>query len=249
MWKCCLQNIKSFVFCLSNFTHQFACLFIYLSWLGSLCSSTWHNLIVSVLQCRRPRFDSWFGRSTGEGTGYPLQYSWAFLVAQLVKNPSTMQETWVWSLGWEDPLEKNGKDTHSSLPASKESGRTEQLSLSVFPGGSVVKKLPANARDVGMIPGLERPRGEEVLVAKLCRTLWYPMDHSLPGNFQKIPWKREWQTTHSSTLTWKFHGQTGPRLWQAMYSPWGAKSQTSLSNSTTTSCSCKDRWCFYSQVC
>ena len=40
-------------------------------------------------------------------------YSWASLVAQLVKNPPAMQETWVQSLGWEDPLEK-GKATHSS---------------------------------------------------------------------------------------------------------------------------------------
>ena len=46
------------------------------------------------------------GRSAGEGIGYPLQYSWASLVAQLVKKPPAMQETWVWSLGWEDPLEK-----------------------------------------------------------------------------------------------------------------------------------------------
>ena len=38
--------------------------------------------------------------------GYPLQYSWASLVGQLVKNPPEMQETWVRSLGWEDPLEK-----------------------------------------------------------------------------------------------------------------------------------------------
>ena len=35
------------------------------------------------------------GRSTGEGTGYPHQYSWASPVAQLVKNPPVMQETWV----------------------------------------------------------------------------------------------------------------------------------------------------------
>ena len=39
------------------------------------------------------------GRSAGEEIGYPLQYSWASLVAQLVKNPPAMQETWVWSLG------------------------------------------------------------------------------------------------------------------------------------------------------
>ena len=45
-------------------------------------------------------------RSAGEGIGCPLQYSWASLVAQLVKNPPTMRETWVWSLGWENPLEK-----------------------------------------------------------------------------------------------------------------------------------------------
>ena len=56
------------------------------------------------------------GRSAREGTGYPLWYSWTSLVAQLVKNPSAMQETWVWSLGWEDPQEK-GKATHSTLLA------------------------------------------------------------------------------------------------------------------------------------
>jgi len=56
------------------------------------------------------------GRSTGEGIGYPLQNSWASLIAQLVKNLPTIQETWVRSLGWEDPLEK-GKATHSSILA------------------------------------------------------------------------------------------------------------------------------------
>ena len=55
----------------------------------------------------------------GEGIGYPLQYSWGSLVAQLViaqlvKNPPAMRETWVQSLGGEDPLEK-GKATHSSI--------------------------------------------------------------------------------------------------------------------------------------
>ena len=56
------------------------------------------------------------GRSTGEGTGYPLQYSWASLVTQWVKNLPAMWETWVRSLGWEDPLEK-GKATHSIILA------------------------------------------------------------------------------------------------------------------------------------
>ena len=56
------------------------------------------------------------GRSTGKEIGYPLQYSWASFVAQLVKNPPAMWETWVRPLGWEDPLEK-GKATHSSILA------------------------------------------------------------------------------------------------------------------------------------
>ena len=56
------------------------------------------------------------GRSAGEGKGYSLQYPWASLLAQLVKNPPAKWETWVRSLGWEDPLEK-GKATPSSILA------------------------------------------------------------------------------------------------------------------------------------
>ena len=56
------------------------------------------------------------GASAREGIGYPLQYSWASPVAQLVKNPPAVRETWVRSLGWDDPLEK-GKATHSSILA------------------------------------------------------------------------------------------------------------------------------------
>ena len=77
------------------------------------------------------------GRSAGEGIGYPLQYSWV----PLVKNLPAIRMTWVWSLGWEDPLEK-GKATHSSIVAwrmpwtvypwgHKESDMTEWLSLSL----------------------------------------------------------------------------------------------------------------------
>ena len=78
------------------------------------------------------------GRSTGEGIGYPLQYSWASLVAQLIKNPPTMWEAWVRSLDWEDALEK-GKAIHSSILAwripwtaqgvAKSQHTTEWLSL------------------------------------------------------------------------------------------------------------------------
>ena len=56
------------------------------------------------------------GRPPGEGKGYPLQYSWASLMAQTVKNLPAMQETWVQSLGWEDPLEE-GMKTDSNILA------------------------------------------------------------------------------------------------------------------------------------
>jgi len=55
------------------------------------------------------------GNTPGEGLGYPLQYSWASLVAQMVKKLPEMRETWVRSLGWEDTLE--GVAAHSSILA------------------------------------------------------------------------------------------------------------------------------------
>ena len=55
-------------------------------------------------------------RSPGEGIGYPLQYSWASLVIQMVKNLPAMRETWVLSLGWKDHMEE-GMASHSSILA------------------------------------------------------------------------------------------------------------------------------------
>ena len=63
----------------------------------------WHAAVHGVTK-------NWVEKIPWRRIGYPLQYSWASLVAQLVKNPPAMRETWVWSLGWEDPLEK-GKAT------------------------------------------------------------------------------------------------------------------------------------------
>ena len=60
----------------------------------------------SVCNAGDPSLVPGSGTSTAEGIGYPLQYSWASFVAQLVKNPPAMRVTWVQSLGWEDPLEK-----------------------------------------------------------------------------------------------------------------------------------------------
>ena len=71
------------------------------------------------------------GNSLGKGIGYPHQYSWASLVAQMVKNPLAMPEIWVRPLGWEDPLEK-GTATHCiimawRIPWTEESGRLQSM--------------------------------------------------------------------------------------------------------------------------
>ena len=70
----------------------------------------------SVCNAGDPGWIPEWGRSTGERIGYPLQCSWASFVAQLVKNLPAVRETWVQSLGWEDPLEK-GKATPNSILA------------------------------------------------------------------------------------------------------------------------------------
>ena len=77
-----------------------------------------HSSVGKESTCNAGGFDliPGLGRSTGEGIGYLLQYSWASLVAQMVKNLPAMQETWVQSLGWEDPLEE-GMATDSSILA------------------------------------------------------------------------------------------------------------------------------------
>ena len=64
------------------------------------------------------------GRSSGEGIGYLLQYSWASLVTQMVKNSSAMRVTWIRSLGWEAPLERGWQPTPVFLPG--ESPWTEE---------------------------------------------------------------------------------------------------------------------------
>ena len=82
------------------------------------------------------------GRSTGEGMGYPLQYSWASLVAQLLKNPPAMREAWfspgVGKITWRreqlpTPVFWPGEFHGLYSPwVYKESNTTEQLSLSLI---------------------------------------------------------------------------------------------------------------------
>ena len=82
------------------------------------------------------------GRSAEEAIGYPLQYSWASLLAQLVKNLPAMQETWVQLLSWETP--------------SCAWRRAWQSFQYTIPVGSDGKESACNAGDLGLIPGLGR---------------------------------------------------------------------------------------------
>ena len=109
----------------------------------------------SAWNAGNPGSISGLGGSTGDRIGYPLQYSWASLVAQLVKNLPAMRETWVQSLDWEDALEKE-KATHSSILAwrilwtiyspwgIKESDTTEQLSLSLHHQSPTLQEYEMN---------------------------------------------------------------------------------------------------------
>ena len=86
------------------------------------------------------------GRSPGEGIGYPLQHSWASLVAELVKNPPECRrpqfDSWVRKIRWR----------RDRLPTPAFLG---------FPGGSDGKESAFNVRDLGSIPGLGRSSGRE----------------------------------------------------------------------------------------
>ena len=89
-------------------------------------------------------------------------------MAQLVKNPPAMRETWVWSLGWEDPLEK-GMATHSSILTWRPSGHkeldtTEWLLLSLwdFASDSVEKNVPVIQEMLVWSLGEEDPPEKEM---------------------------------------------------------------------------------------
>ena len=179
------------------------------------------------------------GRCTGEGIGYPLQYSWASIVAQLVKNPPAMGESGPWSLGWEDPPEK-GKSTHSSILAwripwtvyspwsCKESDTTEWLSLSLWSSQVVltVKNLPVNSGDIkdsGLTPGSGRYPGERNGNTLQYSYLENPMDRgawraTVHGIAKSRMWLK-WLSTHTftplnfgGTQTFSPHHRDSPQI-------------------------------------
>ena len=110
--KCCVASLNFWPHHLSHLSQNGLTL-LFLQHIGFPDSSPGKE---SACNAGDPISIPGLGRSTAEGRGYLLQYSWASLVAQMVKKSPAMRETWVRSLGWEDPLEK-GKATHSSILA------------------------------------------------------------------------------------------------------------------------------------
>ena len=103
----------------------------------SMCLETEASLVAQLirihLQCRRPQFHSWVGKIPWRRDRLPTLVSSVSLVAQLMMNLPTMQETWVQSLGWEDSLEE-GVATHASflawrIPWTEEPGGLQFMGL------------------------------------------------------------------------------------------------------------------------
>ena len=113
------------------------------------------------------------GRSAGEGTGYPLQYSWASLVAQLVKNLPAMRETWVGKIPWRRerlPTPLFWREEFHGLYSPwgrKELDMTEQLSLSL-------EKL------VKVVGSRAHPQPIQICIYKH----FFPNDFKINGAFQ-----------------------------------------------------------------
>ena len=141
-----------------------------------------------------------------------IKYPKASLVAQLVKNPPAMQETWVQSLGWEEPLEK-GTATHSSILAWR-------IPWTVYPWGHEESDdwatftslhFPLILDFIGDT-GAEENAKESACQFRKCKR------HGFDPWVGKIPWFKEWKPT-PVFLAGKFHRQRS----RVGYSPWGQK--------------------------
>ena len=128
------------------------------------------------LQCRRPWFDSWVQKISWDGIGYPLQYSQASLVTQMIKKICRQCRRcefnpWVgkipWMMAWQPPpvfLPGEPRGYMSQSTGSQRVGQnwvTEQSTAQHAgycqgPGGSDGKESPCNAEDLGLTPGLGR---------------------------------------------------------------------------------------------
>ena len=153
-------------------------------------------------------------RSPGEGTGYPLQYSWASLVAQTVRNLPAMRETWVLSLGWKDlGWEDPWRRVWQPIPVKS------------FPGNSAGKEATCSAGDPGSIPGMGRSPGEGIgySLQYYWATLVAQMVKNPPAMQEDLGLILGWEDplekgmiTHSSILAWRIPWTEEPGRLQSM---------------------------------
>ena len=105
------------------------------------------------------------GRSTGEGIGYPLWYSWASLVAHLIKNLPAIRETWVRSLGWEIPWRRAWLPIPIFWPGEFHGlfhgVAKSRTRLSDFHFGKVKSHMPCPLENEGKKLGEDRVRKKE----------------------------------------------------------------------------------------
>ena len=96
------------------------------------------------------------GRSSGEGISYQLQYFGASLESQMIKNLPAGKETWVWSLGWEDPLEEGMATIPAFLPGespwTEEPGGLQSMGLWKVRHNWATKQSTAPALARGSLP-------------------------------------------------------------------------------------------------
>ena len=118
-------------------------------------SFSWLYVHSIILACNAgdPGLIPRLGRPLGEGIGYPLQCSWVSMVAQTVKNPPVVWETWLRSLGWEDPLEE-GLATHSNILAWRIPMDRGAWQAPVFlPGESLWREEPGGLQSMRLQRG------------------------------------------------------------------------------------------------
>ena len=160
------------------------------------------------------------GRSTGEGVGYPLLYSWASLVAQLVKKPPAVWETWVRSLGWEDPLEK-GMATHSSIlawrgPWGRRVGhdRATFVFIHNYEPYKETARPPASSQRGSLSACLCPAVPSPLLSPYFCSALLYflPLSFSF-SSFWKLKEMSKWRKERSRCLKQKNPTSLGKERW------------------------------------
>ena len=101
----------------------------------------WNPEVVKRLVYPRVKLVSWIP------TWCCFYHFWASLVAQRVKNPPALWETWLWSLGWEDSLEK-GMATHSSIVAWRSPSGHKELDFTHTTALSGFSSVKADIQDV-----------------------------------------------------------------------------------------------------